>query len=175
MAPKKINKQQMKPSLLKQKTKQIWIHVHASESNKKEKTVLLQLAQDLISPKDDLGRELKDVKKKSKQKVEESLQQEMEESRVTEVADDGTLPMPEGEEEVKEEAVVTFRESEPGSPKEEEEGEESEVKRLRRKKEKVEESMYLIILVVSLNYMSCFLETKNDQCLPYNIWHRKSN
>ena len=122
-------------------------------------SVLLQLAQDLISPKDDLGRELKDVKKKSKQKVEESLQQEMEESRVTEVADDGTLPMPEGEEEVKEEAVVTFRESEPGSPKEEE-GEESEVKRLRRKKEKVEESMYLIILVVSLSCMSCFLETK---------------
>ena len=72
------------------------------------------------------------------------MRQEMEESRVTEVADDGTLPMPEGEEEVREEAVVTFRESEPpGSPKELEEGEESEVKRLRKKKEKVEESMYL--------------------------------
>ena len=69
------------------------------------------------------------------------MRQEMEESQVTEVADDGTLPMPEGKEEVKEEAVVTFRESEPGSPKaEEEEEEESEVKRLRRKKEKVEES-----------------------------------
>ena len=81
--------------------------------------------------------------------MEESIRQEMEESQVTEVADDGTLPMPEGEEEVKEEAVVTFRESEPGSPKEEEEGEESEVKRLRRKKEKVEESKPLKNFILS--------------------------
>ena len=68
--------------------------------------------------------------------MEESVRAEMEESRVTEVADDGTLPMPEGEEE----GVVPLGEGMPGSPKEGEEGEESEVKRLRKKKEKVEES-----------------------------------
>ena len=61
----------------------------------------------------------------------------MEESRIAEVADDGTLPMPEGEEE---EGVVPLGEEAPVSPKEGEEAEESEVKRLRKKKEKVEES-----------------------------------
>ena len=97
----------------------------------------LKLAADLISPKDDLSRELKDAKKRSKQKVDESVRAEMEESRVTEVADDGTLPMPEGEEE---EGVVPLGEEASGSRKEGEEAEESEVKRLRKKKEKVEES-----------------------------------
>lgn len=92
-----------------------------------------ELAQEVISPKDDLARELKEAKKKSKAKVDESVRQELEETAVSEVADDGTLPMPEGEEEA--EGVP----GEPVSPKEEEE-EESPIKKLRKKKEPVEET-----------------------------------
>ena len=94
-------------------------------------SVHFQLAHDLISPKDDIARQLKEAKKKSKQKIDESVRQEEEEEAGTlEVADDGTLPMPEGEEE---------EGREPGTPAESEE-EESKIKKLRKKKEKVEES-----------------------------------
>ncbi|KAL4236189.1 Coiled-coil and C2 domain-containing protein 2A [Mactra antiquata] len=88
-----------------------------------------ELAQEVISPKDDLARQMKEAKRKSKAKVEESERQEMDETTaLSEVAEDGTLPMPEGEEEV------------PVSPKEGEETEESKIKKLRRKKEPVEET-----------------------------------
>lgn len=93
------------------------------------------MAQEVISPKDDLARELKEAKRKSKAKVDESVRQELEETAVSEVADDGTLPMPEGEEE---------GEGEPVSPKEEGE-EESRIKKLRKKTEPVEESRLTII------------------------------
>ena len=85
----------------------------------------MQLAKDLISPKDDLARELKEAKKKSRQKVDESILQEQEET--LEVADDGTLPMPDEEEE--------------GVPQEqtEEPEEESRIKKL-KKKDRTEES-----------------------------------
>ena len=75
---------------------------------------------------------MKEAKKKSKAKVDESVRQELEDTAVSEVADDGTLPMPEEEEET----VVT---EEPVSPKSEEEGE-SRIKKLRRKSEQKEES-----------------------------------
>ncbi|KAK3580952.1 hypothetical protein CHS0354_006977 [Potamilus streckersoni] len=95
-----------------------------------------ELDDELISPKDDLARELQSLKKKSKEKVEETFRRESEEEgegeeeeevTVPEVADDGTLPMP--EEEVAETAKPV-------------EGEEevSRIKKLRKKKEEVEET-----------------------------------
>ena len=101
---------------------------------------VFQLAKDLISPKDDLARELKEDKKRIKAKLDETSRLEEEETRRSlEVADDGTLPMPEEEEPV----TGAPEEGEPGeepvSPKSEGD-EESPIKKLRRKKEKVEES-----------------------------------
>ncbi|XP_052775366.1 coiled-coil and C2 domain-containing protein 2A-like isoform X2 [Mya arenaria] len=66
----------------------------------KRKRKKKELADSVISPKDDLARQLKEAKRKSKAAVDESERQELEETAgaVSEVADDGTLPMPEGEE-----------------------------------------------------------------------------
>ncbi|XP_048762965.2 coiled-coil and C2 domain-containing protein 2A-like isoform X2 [Ostrea edulis] len=87
------------------------------------------------SPKDDLAKELRTIKKKSKEKVDETIRQEEAELSATE---DGTVPMPteeEGEAETQlTESVVTFAETTT-----ELQPEEDSVKKLKRKKEKVEE------------------------------------
>lgn len=84
------------------------------------------------SPKDDLATEMKTIKKKSREKVEEAERLEEEEATM-EVGDDGTIPMPE---EMLDggpsETVVTFRE-EPEEAIPEEVVDES-VKRLKKKK-----------------------------------------
>lgn len=92
---------------------------------------IVQLAEQVISPKDDLARQLKEAKRRSKQKVDDHERQELEESApISEVADDGTLPMPEEE----------MGEPSEAKPEEgEEEVEESKLKRL-KKKDKTEES-----------------------------------
>lgn len=97
---------------------------------------IMQLAEAVISPKDDLAREMKEDKRKIRQKLDDLERQELEETApVSEVADDGTLPMPEGEEE--------------GEPAEDlEEVEESRIKKL-RKKGKTEESKYTRTIFVS--------------------------
>ncbi|VDI43750.1 coiled-coil and C2 domain-containing protein 2A [Mytilus galloprovincialis] len=86
----------------------------------------------VISPKDDLATEMKTIKKKSREKIEEAERQEEEEATM-EVADDGTVPMPpdtlDGQ---GTETVVTFRE--PEEEAEPEEVEEDPVKRLKKKK-----------------------------------------
>ncbi|XP_052236209.1 coiled-coil and C2 domain-containing protein 2A-like isoform X5 [Dreissena polymorpha] len=85
-----------------------------------------ELADEVISPKDDLARQLKEAKRKSRQKIEDAEREEMEESApMSVVSDDGTLPMPEEEE----------REPAP------EEAEGEEVRRLRKKKEETEETL----------------------------------
>ncbi|KAL5016256.1 hypothetical protein ScPMuIL_005845 [Solemya velum] len=85
-----------------------------------------ELSKEVQSPKDDLSRELRAVKKKSKQKIEESEKQEEEE-----VADDGTVPMPIDSEDIVDagpaESTVTFEDEEP-----------SRIKKLKKKKEVVE-------------------------------------
>lgn len=87
---------------------------------------MLQLSKEVQSPKDDLSRELKAVKKKSKQKIEESEKQEEEE-----VADDGTVPMPIDSEDIVDagpaESTVTFEDEEP-----------SRIKKLKKKKEGIQ-------------------------------------
>ncbi|XP_069126927.1 coiled-coil and C2 domain-containing protein 2A-like isoform X2 [Argopecten irradians] len=102
---------------------------------------------DVVSPKDDVAKELRNIKKKSKEKVEETIRQEQEESAAeettvlqtaTEVGEDGTLPMPEGEETG--EGIPTLEGEEiPTLPEGEEDEEESKVKKLKKKK-KTEES-----------------------------------
>ena len=94
------------------------------------------------SPKDDLAKELRTVKKKSRTKIDETLRQEEEEQAALEVADDGTLPMPDEEaiepsEAPAAESTVTF--AEPEVAEGEEVGVEDKVKKLKKKKEKVEE------------------------------------
>lgn len=94
-------------------------------------TLYFQLSK-VISPKDDLATEMKTIKKKSREKIEEAERQEEEEATM-EVADDGTVPMPpdtlDGQ---GTETVVTFRE--PEEEAEPEEVEEDPVKRLKKKK-----------------------------------------
>nr|XP_022316561.1 coiled-coil and C2 domain-containing protein 2A-like isoform X3 [Crassostrea virginica] len=89
------------------------------------------------SPKEDLAKELRNVKKESRDIVDETIRQEEAELSATE---DGTVPMPTEEEEaaVPQESVVTFAETTT-----ELEPEDAVVKKLKRKKEKVEEEEVL--------------------------------
>lgn len=96
-------------------------------------TFLFSQLSKVKSPKEDLAKELRNVKKESRDIVDETIRQEEAELSATE---DGTVPMPTEEEEaaVPQESVVTFAETTT-----ELEPEDAVVKKLKRKKEKVEE------------------------------------
>ena len=116
-----------------------------------------QLADQVISPKDDLARQLKEAKRKSKQKVDDLERQELEETMPeSEVAEDGTLPMSE----VAEDGTLPMPDDETVEPAEKEEPtEESRISRLKRK-DKTEESKKQNILTPDLLFTEPCTQTQ---------------
>ena len=118
-------------------------------------TFLFSQLSKVKSPKEDLAKELRNVKKESRDIVDETIRQEEAELSATE---DGTVPMPTEEEAaVPQESVVTFAETTT-----ELEPEDAVVKKLKRKKEKVEEEEGI--------YQWCFFFQIIHSSLMLNNW-----